>query len=136
MSRYLNLLFCQKAWPKATISYEEAKSTAIWGIPNAKATPARVGARDTHAGTFLTLVRSDGEMLVPGLALIVWVLVFAAALVGLAVGARLPDRHRTDESRSVVSVSMAMVGTLTALVLGLLLSNASISFRTRNSYSR
>ena len=65
-------------------------------------------------------------MLVPGLALIVWVLVFAAALVGLAVGARLPDRHRTDESRSVVSVSMAMVGTLTALVLGLLLSNASI----------
>ena len=54
-------------------------------------------------------------MLMPGLALIVWVLVFAAGLVGLAVGARLPDRHRTDESRSVVSVSMAMVGTLTAL---------------------
>ncbi len=51
-------------------------------------------------------------MLMPGLALIVWVLVFAAALVGLAVGARLPDRHRTAESRSVVSVSMAMVGTL------------------------
>jgi hypothetical protein len=70
-------------------------------------------------------------MLVPGSALIVWVLVFAAALVGLVVGARLPDRHRTDESRSVVSVSMAMVGTLTALVLGLLLSNASISFRTQ-----
>src|SRR4029077_18569086 len=70
-------------------------------------------------------------MLVPGLALIVWVMVFEAALVGLAVGARLPDRHRTDESRSVVSVSMAMVGTLTALVLGLLLSNASISFRTQ-----
>jgi len=70
-------------------------------------------------------------MLVPGLALIVWVLVFAAALVGLAVGARLPDRHRTDESRSVVSVSMALVGTLTALVLGLLLSNASFSFRAQ-----
>ena len=70
-------------------------------------------------------------MLMPGLALIVWGLVFAAALVGLAVGARLPDRHRTDESRSVVSVSMAMVGTLTALVLGLLLSNASYSFRAQ-----
>ena len=64
----------------------------------------------------------------PGLALTVWVLVFAAALVGLAVGARPPDRHRTDDSRSVVSVSMAMVGTLTALVLGLLLSSASSSF--------
>jgi hypothetical protein len=71
-------------------------------------------------------------MLIPGLALIVWVLVFAAALVGLAVGARLPDRHRTDQSRGVVSVSMAMVGTLTALVLGLLLSNASVSFRSQS----
>jgi hypothetical protein len=71
-------------------------------------------------------------MLMPGLALIVWVLVFAAGLVGLAVGARLPDRHRTDESRGVVSVSMAMVGTLTALVLGLLLSNASVSFRSQS----
>ena len=67
----------------------------------------------------------------PGLALIVWVLVFAAVLVGLAVGAWLPDRHRTDESRHVVSVSMAMVGTLTALVLSLLLSNATISFRAQ-----
>ena len=71
-------------------------------------------------------------MLMPGLALIVWVLVFAAGLVGLAVGARLPDRHRTDESRSVVSVSMAMVGTLTALVLSLLLSTASMSFRSQD----
>jgi hypothetical protein len=71
-------------------------------------------------------------MLIPGLALIVWVLVFAAALVGLAVGARLPDPHRTDQSRGVVSVSMAMVGTLTALVLGLLLSNASVSFRSQS----
>jgi hypothetical protein len=67
-------------------------------------------------------------MISPGIALIVWALVFGASLLGLAVGARLPDRHRTDESRNVVSVSMAMVGTLTAIMLGLLLSAASSSF--------
>jgi hypothetical protein len=67
-------------------------------------------------------------MVSPGIALIVWALVFGASLLGLAVGGRLPDRHRTDDSRNVVTVSMAMVGTLTALALGLLLSTASTSF--------
>jgi CDP-diglyceride synthetase len=61
---------------------------------------------------------------------IILTLVFAAALAGMAVGARLPDHHRSDASHNVVSVSMAVVGTLTALVLGLLLSLANTSFGT------
>jgi hypothetical protein len=57
-----------------------------------------------------------------------WALVFAAALAGMWIGARLPEGHRTSDSRNVVAVAMAMVSTLTALVLGLLLSVANTSF--------
>jgi hypothetical protein len=64
------------------------------------------------------------------IAVIVLVLVFGAALAGMAVGPRLPEHHRSDASHNVVSVAMAVVGTLTALVLGLLLSIANTSFRT------
>jgi hypothetical protein len=61
--------------------------------------------------------------------LVTWVVVFAAAMIGIWIGARLPEGHRTDDSRNVVAISMAMVSTLTALVLGLLLSVADTSFR-------
>ena len=62
------------------------------------------------------------------IALVTWFLVFVAALVGIWIGSRLPEEHRTNDSRNVVSNSMAMVSALTALVLGLLLSVASTSF--------
>jgi len=62
------------------------------------------------------------------IATVTWVVVFAAALLGMWIGGRLPEEHRTDDSRNVVSISMAMVSTLTALVLGLLLSVANTSF--------
>lgn len=57
-----------------------------------------------------------------------WAAVFAAALAGMWIGSRLPEDRRTPDNRSVVTISMAMVSTLTALVLGLLLSVANTSF--------
>jgi len=54
--------------------------------------------------------------------------VLAGAVVGWAMRQRLPAHNLTDETRSVVSVSMAMVATISALVLGLLISNANSSF--------
>lgn len=67
----------------------------------------------------------------PPLALagLAWILVFAASIAGMWVGARLPENHRSGDTRTVVSVSMAMVGTLTAIALGLLLSVANTSYR-------
>jgi hypothetical protein len=44
----------------------------------------------------------------------------------------LPKHHLTDQTKSVVTVSMGVVGTLTALVLGLLIAAASSSFYTKN----
>ena len=58
--------------------------------------------------------------------------VFGSAMLGLVIGRRLPAHHMTPETKSVVSVSMAVVGTMTALVIGFLISNASSSFKARN----
>lgn len=58
----------------------------------------------------------------------IFVIVLAGALAGWAMRRWLPAHNLTDETRSVVSVSMAMVATISALVLGLLISNANNTF--------
>jgi hypothetical protein len=64
--------------------------------------------------------------------LIIGLIVFAVILAGTFAGSvlkqRLPAHHLTDETKSLVSVSMAVVATVSALVLGLLISNANTSF--------
>jgi hypothetical protein len=40
----------------------------------------------------------------------------------------LPPEHLTEETKSLISVSTAVVATVSALVLGLLISNANSSF--------
>ena len=44
----------------------------------------------------------------------------------------LPQHHLSAESKNVVSASMAVVGTLSALVLGLFLSTGNTSFQAKN----
>ena len=64
-------------------------------------------------------------------AALTWVLAFAAGMIGIWIGERLPEEHRTDQSRAAVANSMGMVGTLTAIALGLLISVANTSFRDK-----
>ena len=64
--------------------------------------------------------------------LIVLAVVFASAMIGSLIRRKLPESHLSDESQSVVRLSMGVVGTLTALVLGLLVATASTTFNTRN----
>jgi len=59
---------------------------------------------------------------------VVFAVLLAGALIGASVKRRLPKHHLTDETRSLVSVSTAVVATVSALVLGFLLSNANTSF--------
>ena len=54
--------------------------------------------------------------------------IMAGALIGLALGARLPKHHVTADTKDVVRLSMAMVATLTALVLGLVTASAKSAF--------
>jgi hypothetical protein len=60
--------------------------------------------------------------------LIVFVVILAGAFVGYALRQCLPKHHLCEETKSTVSVSMAVVATFSALVLGLLISNANTSF--------
>ena len=61
--------------------------------------------------------------------LIVFATILAGAFAGWMLRQRLPEHHLADETKSLVSVSMAVVATISALVLGLLISNANTSFR-------
>ncbi|WP_166302419.1 hypothetical protein [Bradyrhizobium sp. 2S1] len=60
--------------------------------------------------------------------LIAFAAILAGAFAGAEVRERLPKHHLTDETKNLVSVSTAVVATVSALVLGLLISNANTSF--------
>jgi len=53
---------------------------------------------------------------------------FAAALVGMVLHVRPPDRHLNANSREVVTLVMALVASMSALVLSLLMASASASY--------
>jgi hypothetical protein len=69
---------------------------------------------------------------VPYIGFIVLVMVFGSAILGTLIRRKLPESHLSDETQSVVRLVMGVVGTLTALVLGLLVATASGTFNTRN----
>ena len=60
------------------------------------------------------------------------VVIFGAALLGIFAARVLPKHHLGDQTCGAVSVSAAVVGTLSALVLGLMISTASSSFSARS----
>jgi len=62
---------------------------------------------------------------------IVIAILFGSTLLGMLAARLLPEHHLSPATQSVVSVSMAVVGTLSALVLGLLISAANTSFTTK-----
>jgi len=62
------------------------------------------------------------------IALIVFACVFGSALFGFYLGKKLPDRHLENESKDIVKLSTGLIATLSALVLGLLVSSAKGTF--------
>ena len=57
----------------------------------------------------------------------------SGALVGLGLQRLLPGHHLSKETQDVVKLSAGTIATLTALVLGLLVSSAKNSFDTMNN---
>jgi len=53
---------------------------------------------------------------------------FGAALVGMVLHVKLPDRHLDSDSRDVVKLVMGLIATMSALVLSLLIASASSSY--------
>ena len=62
---------------------------------------------------------------------------FALALVGILLGSviqrMLPEGHLSSDSKEIVKLSMGVVATLAALVLGLLVASAKSTYDARES---
>ena len=64
---------------------------------------------------------------------VVFACVFGSALIGIALRRVLPSHHLTSDSKDVVKLGIALIATMAALVLSLLLSSAKSSFDQRNA---
>jgi hypothetical protein len=68
------------------------------------------------------------------IACVVFVCCFGAALVGLFI--RLPPQHLDSDSKDTVRLVMGLIATMSALVLGLLISSANSAYDTQASELR
>jgi hypothetical protein len=59
--------------------------------------------------------------------------IFAGSLLGMELQRRLPEHHLNKEMQDLVKVSAGIIATLTALVLGLLVSSAKSSYDAVNT---
>jgi hypothetical protein len=62
------------------------------------------------------------------ISLIVFICVFGGALLGIFLRGVLPPHHLSAGSKDIVRLGMGLVGTMAALVLGLLVASAKSSF--------
>jgi hypothetical protein len=65
--------------------------------------------------------------------LITFVCVFGGALLGLFLHNILPDHHLREDSKDAMKLGLAIIATLSALVLGLLISSAKDSLDAMNT---
>src|SRR5437764_15351757 len=64
---------------------------------------------------------------------IVFACIFAGTLVGMLLRVLLPERHLSAESKDLMKLGMGLIGTMAALVLGLLIASAKSSFDTQRN---
>ena len=65
--------------------------------------------------------------------LIVFALVFGSALLAMLVRNALPEHHLNADSKDVVKLGVALIATMSALVLSLLVASAKSAFDTRSN---
>lgn len=68
------------------------------------------------------------------IALIAFICVFGGAVIGMIVHTRLPTRYLDGESKDVVKLVMGLIGTMSALVLGLLIASAQGNYQTQRAH--
>lgn len=62
---------------------------------------------------------------------IVLACVFGGALLGMLLRVVLPEHHQSTDSKHVLELLLGLIGTMAALVLGLLVATAESSYTTR-----
>lgn len=65
--------------------------------------------------------------------MIVFICVYGGAMIGMRISAALPDHHLSADSKDIVKLGMGLVGTMTALLLGLLVASAKGSYETEKA---
>ena len=68
--------------------------------------------------------------------LIAFAAIFGGAMIGILCARRLPEHHLSAQTQSAITVSVAVIGTLSALVLGLMITAANSSFSARSDEVR
>jgi Protein of unknown function (DUF4239) len=70
------------------------------------------------------------------ISLLAFAVIFGGALVGMVVRPFLSERHLQPDSRDVVKMTTGLIGTLAALVLGLLIASAKGTYDQKTSQVR
>jgi hypothetical protein len=69
-----------------------------------------------------------------GVFLIAFAFIFGGVLIGAGLRRALPERHLADDTKDVVRLGTGLIGTIAALVLGLLIASASGSYQTQSGH--
>jgi len=65
--------------------------------------------------------------------LIAFVCLFGGALLGMLLNAYLPPNHQSADTQRIVNLGAGIIGTMAALVLGLLIASAKESYDAQNN---
>ena len=65
--------------------------------------------------------------------LIVFACMFGGAMLGMSLRAHLPEHHQSADSQRIVNLGAGIVGTMAALVLGLLVASAKGTYDAQNN---
>jgi hypothetical protein len=65
--------------------------------------------------------------------LLTFAIVFGAALLGMSLRGALPEDHLREDVRDVIKLSTGLIGTMAALVLGLLIASAKSTYDSKST---
>jgi hypothetical protein len=81
-------------------------------------------------GTCVLIAKIEFFMHSLGIAVVIFIILTASALLGLRLGRRLPGHHQGSETKEAVRIGMGSVATMAALLLGLLVASTKSAYDT------
>ena len=79
------------------------------------------------------MVARNAGLIIGGIAAVLFVVLVVITLLGARLRRALPAEHLSSDSKDAVKLALGLVATMTAILLGLLVSSAKTSFDTTRS---
>lgn len=79
------------------------------------------------------MIARNAGLIISSIAAVLFVVLVGVTFVGTLLRRRLPEEHLTKDSRDTIKLALGLVATMTAILLGLLVSSAKSSFDTTRS---